>query len=237
MLDEARYQTAKWWRRIVFALGALLAAVGAVIVWVAHSFHEEVPAIMNAALGNAADQLDTSVAGAEDDHGAWTLTVLIASIIATFTIPVFYIIYHVYAHDRMGEARSACIKGNQMEANSMANGVVMYYIVGSVVISLVTALAAVCLVWGIVGLANTEASMNDHYFYTLVVIGFSIAAAGHIPVAILMIYTAVNARGFCTDAEVERIEKMSYEQRRRYEVNVAGAYRRVPTQESGLYGY
>jgi len=238
MLDEARYKTAKWWRGLVLALGALLAAVGGVIVWVAHSFHEQVPAIMNAALGNAADQLDTSVAGAEDDHGAWLTAVLIASIIATFTIPVFFIVYYAWIRKDMKDARALCIEGKDAEANSKANGVVNYYIAGSILIGLVTALAIVCLVWGIAGLANTEASANDHYFYMLVVIGLSIAGLGHAAALIMMVVTAVNARDFCTPKEMEKIKAMTAEQRRRYRVNVAGAYRRVPsTQESGMFGY
>ena len=129
-------------------------------------------------------------------------------------------------------------EGKDTEANSKANGVVNYYIAGSVLIGLVTALAVVCLVWGIAGLANTETSANDHYFYSLVVIGFSIAGLGHVAALIMMVVTAVNARDFCTPKEMKKIKGMSDQQRRRYGVNVAGAYRRVPSsQESGLYGY
>lgn len=238
MFDETRYKIAKWWRGLVLALGALLAAVGGVIVWVAHSFHENVPKIMNAALNNTADQMDTSAAGAEDEHGAWLTTVLITSIIATFTIPVFFIVYYAWIRKDMKDARALCIEGKDTEANSKANGVVTYYIAGSVLIGLVTALAIVCLVWGIAGLANTEASANDHYFYTLVVTGLSIAGVGHAAALIMMAVTAANARDFCTPKEMNKIKGMSDQQQRRYGVNVAGAYRRVPSsQESGLYGY
>jgi len=198
------YRDYKNWRDIGLAFAVFLALVGGVLGFSAYGLYQNISAVKTAVDANPTHGAGTPA--------GWLTSHLISSIVVIGVPFLSLVVVWLGPKSWTQDARSECdlikkiggrrisddIQNHWSKARRFARRAsVVYYIVAAFVF-LSLGYAGVTLVWASIGLANTTTAANDHYFFLLTVIGFSIAGGGHLLMIAIQVYLGMRAERMCT---------------------------------------